>query len=39
MVRHLGMNWNIFSGLDTKAAVSQAKLKVSQLQEQNQGFK
>jgi outer membrane protein len=28
------MNWNIFSGLDTKAAVSQAKLKVSQLQEQ-----
>jgi outer membrane protein len=30
-----GMNWNIFSGLDTKAAVSQAKLKVAQLQEQN----
>jgi outer membrane protein len=30
-----GMNWNIFSGLDTKAAVSQAKLKVNQLQEQN----
>jgi outer membrane protein len=29
-----GMNWNIFSGLDTKAAVSQAKLKVQQLQEQ-----
>jgi outer membrane protein len=29
------MNWNIFSGLDTKAAVSQAKLKVSQLQEQH----
>jgi len=29
-----GMNWNIFAGLDTKAAVSQAKLKVSQLQEQ-----
>ena len=28
------MNWNIFSGLDTKAAVSQAKLKVQQLQEQ-----
>ena len=30
-----GMNWNIFSGLDTKAAVSQAKLKVQQLQEQH----
>ena len=29
------MNWNIFSGLDTKAAVSQAKLKVQQLQEQH----
>jgi outer membrane protein len=29
-----GMNWNIFSGLDTKAAVSQAKIKVEQLQEQ-----
>jgi outer membrane protein TolC len=29
------MNWNIFSGLDTKAAVSQAKLRVSQLQEQH----
>jgi outer membrane protein len=29
------MNWNIFSGLDTKAAVSQAKLKVNQLQEQH----
>jgi outer membrane protein len=29
-----GMNWNIFSGLDTKAALSQAKLKVQQLQEQ-----
>jgi len=29
------MNWNIFSGLDTKAAVSQAKLKVGQLQEQH----
>jgi outer membrane protein len=28
------MNWNIFSGLDTKAAVSQAKLRVEQLQEQ-----
>jgi outer membrane protein TolC len=30
-----GMNWNIFSGLDTKAALAQAKLKVQQLQEQN----
>jgi len=30
----LGMNWNIFAGLDTKAAVSQAKLKVEQFQEQ-----
>ena len=29
------MNWNIFSGLDTKAAVSQARLKVQQLQEQH----
>jgi len=29
------MNWNIFSGLDTKAAVSQAKLKAGQLQEQH----
>ena len=29
------MNWNIFSGLDTKAAVSQAKLKVQQLEEQH----
>ena len=29
-----GLNWNIFSGLDTKAALSQAKLKVQQLQEQ-----
>jgi outer membrane protein TolC len=28
------MNWNIFAGLDTKAALSQAKLKVEQLQEQ-----
>jgi outer membrane protein len=28
------MNWNIFSGLDTKGAVSQAKLRVSQLHEQ-----
>ncbi|MGA9754984.1 MAG: TolC family protein [Desulfobaccales bacterium] len=31
----LGMNWNIFSGLDTRAAVSQAKLKVNQLEEQH----
>jgi outer membrane protein len=30
-----GMNWNIFSGLDTKAALSQAKIKVQQLQEQH----
>lgn len=30
-----GLTWNIFSGLDTKAAVSQAKIKVEQLQEQN----
>ena len=30
-----GMTWNIFSGLDTKAAVSQARLKVEQLQEQH----
>jgi outer membrane protein len=30
-----GMNWNIFSGLDTKAALSQAKLKVQQLEEQH----
>jgi outer membrane protein len=30
-----GMNWNIFSGLDTKAALSQARLKVQQLQEQH----
>jgi outer membrane protein len=30
-----GLNWNIFSGLDTKAALSQAKLKVQQLQEQH----
>jgi outer membrane protein len=30
-----GMNWNIFSGLDTRAALSQAKLKVQQLQEQH----
>jgi len=31
----LGLSWNIFSGLDTKAAVSQAKFKVEQLQEQH----
>jgi outer membrane protein len=31
-----GMTWNIFSGLDTKAAVSQARLKMEQLQEQHQ---
>ncbi len=31
----LGMTWDIFSGLDTKAQVSQARLKVEQLQEQN----
>jgi len=30
-----GMNWNIFSGLDTKAALSQAKLKEEQLREQD----
>ena len=30
-----GMTWNIFSGLDTKAQVAQAKLKVNQLQEQH----
>jgi outer membrane protein len=30
-----GLSWNIFSGLDTKAAVSQAKVKVEQLQEQH----
>jgi outer membrane protein len=30
-----GMTWNIFSGLDTKAQVSQARLKVEQLQEQH----
>jgi outer membrane protein len=30
-----GLNWNIFSGLDTRAALSQAKLKVQQLQEQH----
>jgi outer membrane protein len=31
-----GMSWNIFSGLDTKAAVSQARLKMEQYQEQHQ---
>jgi len=31
-----GMTWNIFSGLDTKAAVSQARLKMEQYQEQHQ---
>jgi outer membrane protein len=30
-----GMTWNIFSGLDTKAQVSQARLKMEQLQEQH----
>jgi outer membrane protein len=30
-----GMNWNIFSGLDTKAQLSQARLRVEQLQEQH----
>ncbi len=30
-----GMQWTLFSGLDTKAQVAQAKLKVSQLQEQH----
>jgi outer membrane protein len=30
-----GMNWNIFSGLDTKAQVSQARLRVEQLREQH----
>lgn len=29
-----GMQWTLFSGLDTKAQVAQAKLKVSQLREQ-----
>jgi outer membrane protein len=29
------MNWNIFSGLDTKAQVSQARLRVEQLREQH----
>ncbi len=30
-----GMQWTLFSGLDTKAQVAQAKLKVNQLQEQH----
>ncbi len=30
-----GMQWTLFSGLDTKAQVSQARLKVEQLQEQH----
>ena len=30
-----GMQWTLFSGLDTKAQVSQARLKVQQLQEQH----
>ncbi len=30
-----GMKWTLFSGLDTKAQVTQAKLKVQQLQEQH----
>jgi outer membrane protein len=29
-----GMQWTLFSGLDTKAQVAQARLKVNQLQEQ-----
>jgi outer membrane protein TolC len=29
-----GMQWTLFSGLDTKAQVAQAKMKVNQLQEQ-----
>jgi outer membrane protein TolC len=29
-----GMQWTLFSGLDTKAQVAQAKLKVNQLREQ-----
>ena len=28
------MQWTLFSGLDTKAQVAQARLKVNQLQEQ-----
>ena len=31
-----GMQWTLFSGLDTKAQVAQAKLRVKQLQEQHQ---
>ncbi|MGO9620220.1 MAG: TolC family protein [Desulfobaccales bacterium] len=31
-----GMQWTLFSGLDTKAQVAQAKLGVAQLQEQHQ---
>lgn len=30
-----GMQWTLFSGLDTKAQVAQARLKVNQLQEQH----
>jgi len=30
-----GMQWTLFSGLDTKAQVAQAKLRVQQLQEQH----
>ena len=30
-----GMQWTLFSGLDTKAQVAQTKLKVNQLQEQH----
>ena len=30
-----GLQWTLFSGLDTKAQVSQARLKVNQLQEQH----
>jgi outer membrane protein len=30
-----GMTWNVFSGLDTRAAVSQARLKMEQLREQH----
>ncbi|MCX5894152.1 MAG: TolC family protein, partial [Deltaproteobacteria bacterium] len=30
-----GMQWTLFSGLDTKAQVAQARLKVGQLQEQH----
>lgn len=31
----LGMQWTLFSGLDTRAQVAQAKLRVNQLQEQH----